>query len=163
MCIAAYGGDRPLALGWGPLSGGLAGEGTPGAGLEGGGPTGGGRVGEGPLGGVLGGGGRLRWVLEIGAPPGGGMKDGGPPGEGLEGGSPLGEPATAESLMAEVWADLTAAEGLLVENGKLCGGFTAGCHTGKSRSEADVAGSTGAEEDPVLNVGPRDPCMRQQA
>lgn len=118
MCMAAYGGDQPLALGWGPLSGGLAGEGTPGAGLEGGGPTGGGL-----------------------------------------GGSLLGGPATAESLMAEVWADLTAAEGL-AEDVKLCGGFTAGCHSGKSCS---VAGSAGAEEDPVLNTGPRDPCMRQQA
>ena len=117
--MAAYGGYRPLALGRGPLSGGLAGEATPGAGLGGGGPLGGG--------------------LGSGGPPGG--------------------PATAESLMAEVWADLTAAEGL-AEDGKLCAGFTAGCHTGKPRSEADVAGGT---EAPVLNIGPRDPCMRQQA
>ena len=134
--MAAYGGYRPLALGRGPSSGGLAGEGTPGAGLRGGGPLGGG-------------------------PLGGGMGGVGPPGGGLRGEGPLGGRATAESLMAKVWADLTAAEGL-AEDGKLGGGFTAGCHSGKSRSEADVAGSTEAEEDPVLNIGPRDPCMRQQ-
>lgn len=58
---------------------------------------------------------------------------------------------------------MSATGELLAEDDEVCGGLKARCLEAEYGNGADVAGAATSEEESAFNIGPRQPCMQQQA